>query len=109
MGLRDDFFFPHSVTIVEPGGRTSVGVKPGQTHTRRAEVKDEQQLVLDDQGHEVVSNTQVTIPLEHACPLGSEVTVWEGTPRKRTSTVLAIGTNDNRGTRLPSFVVLHLK
>ena len=105
----DDFFYPHEVDIVEPGGATSLGPAAGTKHTRRAEVKDEQQLVLADDGREVVSNTQVTVPLEHAAPLGSSVTVWKGTPRQRTSMVIGTSTNDNRDTPLDSFVILHLR
>ena len=105
----DDFFYPHEVDIVEPGGATSLGPAAGVEQTRRAEVKDEQQLVLTDDGREIVSNTQVTVPLEHAAPLGSSVTVWKGTPRQRTSMVIGTSTNDNRGTPLDSFVILHLR
>lgn len=103
------FFYPHEVDVVEPGGATSMGPAAGTKHTRRAEVKDEQQLVLADDGREIVSNTQVTVPLEHAAPLGSSVTVWKGTPRERTSMVIGTSTNDNRGTPLDCFVILHLR
>ena len=54
-----------------------------------AEVKDRQTLVRDPDGHEVVSSTQVSLPLPEQVPLGSLVTVWAGTAREREAVVLA--------------------
>lgn len=104
------FFYPHEVTL-EPhrqGGGMGGGL--GAPVARPAEVRDEQRIVLDTAGAERVSNTQVTVALEHAVAPESYATVWQGTPLERRARVIAIGPADNRDTRyLDSTVVLHLE
>lgn len=74
----------------------------------RAEVKDEQSLVRTADGQEVVSNTQVTVPVSDAVVLGALVTIWPGLPQEREAEVLQIARNDNAAP-LQSFLVLSLK
>lgn len=91
----DAFFYPHTVKVRDR--RTGGGLGPSYAPSRdlRAEVKDVQTLVRDADGAEVVSSTQVTIPLPDDVPLGSLVTVWPGTPRQREAVVLAAAANPN--------------
>lgn len=102
------FFYPHTVKVRD---RTSVGGL-GTTYAAprelQAEVKDEQRVVRNAAGQEVVSSTQVTVPLDAAVPVGSLVTVWAGTSAEREAEVLAVGRDDNTGTPLDSFLVLSL-
>ena len=102
------FFYPHRVTVrdlIEDGGRGQIWGEPREL---RAEVKDEQKLVRDAAGAEIVSSTQVSVPLNSAVPPGSLVTVWEGTSSERAATVAAVGRNDNSGSPLDSFLLLSL-
>lgn len=117
MSWPDAVFFPHQVRIRDVTG----GGGLGQTHAPppgtqvKAEVRDEQQLVRDEQqlvrdaaGQEVVSSTQVTVPVDTAVRLGALVTVWEGTAHQREAEVLAIG-RDVNPPPLHSFLTLSLK
>ena len=105
----DDFFYPHEVDIEPHRAGGGMGPGFGAAERRAAEVLDEQRVVLDTEGAERVSNTQVTVPLEHAVPPQSRVTVWPGTPRARRAAVIAVALNDNRDTMLDSFAVLSLE
>jgi hypothetical protein len=99
----DDFFYPHKVSIKNARGM-------GYTDARevRAEVKDEQRLVRNADGNEVVSSSSVTVPVSELVPVGSLVTVWPDKPREREAEVLAVGVDDNEDD-LDSFLVLYLK
>lgn len=101
------FFFPHAVTIRDYLGRSSMGDRFADPRTVAAEVRDEQVLVRDRDGREVVSSTQVTIALPDRVPLGSEVTVWPGDQSERTAVVLQVATNPN-DPPLDSYLVLSL-
>lgn len=102
------FFYPHTVKVrdYQPGGGMGGGFAASRELT--AEVKDERRLVRDRDGAEVVSSSQVTVPLGSNVPLGSLVTVWAGTPSEREATVLQVGRDDNTDTLLDSFELLYL-
>jgi hypothetical protein len=102
------FFYPHIVSVraYRAGGGMGGGFAPSRELA--AEVKDERRLIRDRDGSEVVSSSQVTVPLGSNVPLGSLVTVWAGTPAEREATVLQAGRDDNTDTLLDSFEVLYL-
>jgi len=104
----DDFFYPHKVKVRDLSAVGGMGSRYSQPRTVAAEVKDEQRLVRNVDGAEVVSSTQVTVPLSTVVPIGSLVTVWPGTSSEREAEVLAVGRDDNGDTDLDSFLVLSL-
>lgn len=107
MTWDDPFFYPHKVTVrdrVQGGGtRTSYGA----ARRLSAEVKDEQRLVRDASGAEVVSSSQVTVPLSASVAVGALVTVWPDGDGKREAQVLAVARNENDD-ELDSYLVLSL-
>lgn len=103
------FFWPHRVRIrpVLPGGGR--GPSLGELGPEIiAETDDEQRLVRGADGVEVPSSARVTVTLDTVAPLGSEVTIWPGTARERTATVIAASYEDN-GPPLGSQLVLSLQ
>lgn len=102
------FFYPHVVKVRDKTGGGGFGPTFGPSRDLAAEVKDEQTLVRDVDGAEVVSNTQVTLPLPAHVPLGSKVTVWPGTPHEREARVLASALNPN-APPLDAYLVLSLE
>ncbi len=89
------FFYPHQVLVRDLVRAGGMGSSHGAARTLAAEVKDTQTLVRDRDGREVVSSTQVTLPLPQHVPLGSLVTVWPGMPQEREARVLAASLNPN--------------
>lgn len=102
------FWYPHTVQVRDKVAAGGMGSTYGPARTLAAEVRDEQRLVRDGDGREVVSSTQVTVALPEHVPLGSLVTVWPGGPRQREAKVLAVATNENAAP-LDSFLVLSLE
>ena len=102
------FFYPHSVTVQDRRTGGGLGASFAPARTLAAEVKDVQTLVRDADGQEVVSNTQVSLPLPAHVPLGSKVTVWPGLPQEREARVLASALNPNEGP-LDAFLLLSLE
>lgn len=102
------FFWPHSVQVRDSRAGGGMGGGHGTPRSLAAEVKDTRQLIRNADGAEVVSSSQVTVPLGSNVPLGSLVTVWAGTPRERTAQVLQVGTDDNTDSLLDDFEVLYL-
>lgn len=103
------FFLPHTVHVRAFTGGAGMGGAHADTVQVAAEVKDERTLVRNDSGAEVVSSSQVTVPLETVVPIGSLVTVWQGLPAERESEVIAVAANDNTDDPdLDSFQVLYL-
>ena len=102
------FFFPHAVKIADVVAAGGMGSTAGTARDSVAEVTDEQRLVRSADGEEVVSSTQVTVPLEPPVAHGALVTVWPGTSRERTATVLVVETIYD-DPPLPSFQVLSLE
>ena len=89
------FFYPHTVRVRDLLGSGGMGATYGPSRILPAEVRDEQRLVRDKDGREVVSSSQVTVPLPEHVPLGSLVTVWPGLPQEREAEVLAVAHNPN--------------
>ena len=109
MSWDDPFFYPHTVSIRNALAAGGMGTGYGTARTVRGEVKDEQRLVRNSAGSEVVSSSSVTVPISEHVPVGSLVTVWPGTGRAREAEVLAVGANENGVDDLDSFLVLSLK
>lgn len=101
-------FYPHEVVVKDRAAGGGMGSTYAAPRTLECEVKDEQQLVRDANGAEVVSSSQVTLPLPQHVPLGSLVTVWPGTPAARETVVLAVDRHENPPP-LDAHVVLSLK
>ncbi|ERG63535.1 hypothetical protein L332_03595 [Agrococcus pavilionensis RW1] len=102
------FFYPHTVIVRDRRQVAGMGSTLGEPRTLRAEVKDEAQLVRDASGAEVVSSSQVTVPLDANVAPGAQVTLWPGTPQERTAGVLNVARNENAAP-LDSFLLLTLK
>lgn len=106
--MWEAFFYPHTVSIRSLTSAGGMGTTYGTPRNVAAEVRDEQRLVRDIDGSEVVSSTWVTVPITENVPIGSLVTVWPGTPLEREAQVLVVGTDDNTDSDLDSFLVLSL-
>lgn len=102
------FFYPHTVLVRDIGRGRGIGPSFGEARSLDAEVKDEQRIVRNRDGKEVVSNTQVTVDLDANVAPGSLVTVWDGTSAERESEVVAVSRAENRDTPLDSYLVLSL-
>lgn len=103
------FFYPHTVSIRARIGGGSLGPRYAAPQPASAEVLDEVQMVRTIDGQEVVSSTQVTVPLDTVVPVGSLVTVWPNTPNAREAEVLQVSRDDNGDDLLDSHLVLRLK
>lgn len=103
-----DFFYPHQVLVKDALPAGGIGGGYAAARTLAAEVKDQQTLVRDAGGREVVSSTQVTLPLPEHVPLGSLVTVWPGGTAQREARVLAVARNPHTGP-LDAHLILHLE
>lgn len=105
------FFYPHNVQVRDPLGGGGMGQRwqPAPGRELPAEVKDEQRLVRDRDGAEVVSSTQVTVALSADVAVDALVTVWAGTSAAREARVIAVARNDNGGTPLDSYLLLSLE
>ena len=104
-----DFFYPHEILVKDQ--HTSGGMGAGHGVQRRiaAEVKDEQRVVKDRDGLEVVSRTNVTVRIDADVRLGAMVTVWPGVAgAEREAEVLHVGRHVEHPP-LESFVVLYLE
>lgn len=102
------FWYPHTVSIRDLTGTGGMGDTYGPPRTVAAEVLDEQTLVRDADGREVVSSTRVTLPLPEHVPLGSLVTVWPGQPNERQTRVLTAAVNANEPP-LDAYLLLRLE
>ena len=89
------FWYPHQIVVRNKVSSGGMGTTYASPRTLAAEVKDEQTLVRDADGREVVSNTNVTLRLPEHVPLGSLVTVWPGEQRERQARVLSASANSN--------------
>lgn len=105
---------PHRVTIRPHEGDGAEGDLWGDARTDRpAYVEQRSRLVVDRRstsptsGQEVTSTAFVVLLIEDDTLPRSEVTVWPGTPRERTSEVIDSALFEYRGT--PSHVELYLE
>ena len=109
MSWDDPFWYPHTVSIRNARPAGGMGTGYDAARAVKAEVKDEQRLIRNADGREIVSSSSVTVPISEHVPVGSLVTVWPGGPRERQAEVLAVGTDENGLDDLDSFLVLYLK
>lgn len=107
MSWGDAFWLPHTVQVRDIK-RTGAGPQPGAPRELRAEVLDEQAIVRDASGEELVSSTRVTVALDANVAPGALVTVWAGTTAAREAVVLSVS-RDVNDPPLPSHLVLRLK
>lgn len=103
------FFYPHQISVRDLTDEGGLGSSWGSPRTLDAEVKDEQKLVRNAEGSEVVSSTQVKVPLDSDVAPGALVKVWAGTTAEREARVITVGRSDNRGTPLDSYLTLSLE
>ena len=108
MSWSSAFWWPHTVKIQPVTGGGGMGHSHGPAEETAAEVIDEQKLVRDAMGAQLVSNTAVTVPLDTDVTPGALVTVWPGGAGERTAKVLSIerAVDDPP---LPSHLVLRLE
>lgn len=99
-------FTPHEVTIRALTGSGGMGDTFAAPVTVPAFVVDEQALVRDASGAEVVSSTQAHVGFDAIAPPGSLVTVWPGVAGEREATVISSGRGAHP--RLPAFQTLSL-
>ena len=102
------FFYPHAVSVRRKQAAGGMGATYAAPEVLAAEVRDEQSIVRDRDGREVVSSSKVTLPLPVDVPLESLVTVWPGTSREREAMVLAVESNPNEDA-LDAYLVLSLE
>ena len=102
------FWYPHTVSVRDAQAGGGLGGGFGSPRTLAAEVLDKQTLVRDASGAEVVSSSQVSLPLPEHVPVGSLVTVWPGLPQEREARVLSAAINPNEPP-LDSFLLLSLE
>lgn len=102
------FWYPHTVSVRDTQAGGGLGGGFGAPRTLSAEVLDKQTLVRDASGAEVVSSSQVSLPLPEHVPVGSLVTVWPGLPQQREARVLSAAINPN-DPPLDSFLLLSLE
>ena len=104
--LIPGFLLPHTVVVEPYAGSGAYGDVYDARVTVRGYVEDTRRLVRNERGDEVVSETSVYARPEVHIPLGSRVTVWTGTSRQRTATVIARSQFDHPA--VPSHCVLAL-
>lgn len=82
---------PHTVTVRDFTQGGGMGAKPGPPRlVENVWVVDERQEILDANGAEIISNTQVSTNVDEIIPLGSLVTVWKDEPGEREAKVVKI-------------------
>ena len=86
---------PHSVTVRPYQGTGPYGEAFGTPTVHRAFVEDRRRLVVSASGEEVISETTVYTGPDAAVPVGSQVTVWAGTPNARTARVITTSHYDH--------------
>ena len=85
------FFWPHRVLVRDVVSSGGMGTKHGDLRPiDQSEVKDEQSLVRDRDGMEVVSSTNVTVPVSARVGLGALVTVWPDEDGEREARVIRV-------------------
>lgn len=73
----------------------------------RGAISDRRKYVRDRMGAERISESRIALDLpDHDVPDGSEVTIWRGTPRERTTTAIVTSVAD--WPRLPHFIEVSL-
>jgi len=83
-----DSFLPHTVLIRPLTGSGGAGPVYGSQVPAEAFIEDVREVVRDQNGAEVVSDTRVHVRPETLVPVGSKVTVWAGTTDEREAKVV---------------------
>lgn len=86
---------PHVVTVRRYEGTGPYGEVFGDPVIHQAFVEDRRRLVLAANGEEVTSETTVYTGPDAGVPVGSQVTVWPGTPHERTARVITTSRYDH--------------
>lgn len=82
---------PHSVGVEPYVGESANGaVFSGRRTVEDVYVKDQQEVVVDGTGAEVLSRASVRFNLDDLPPIGSKVTVWEGTPTEYSAVMFKV-------------------
>ncbi|MBA9003735.1 hypothetical protein [Thermomonospora cellulosilytica] len=102
------FLLRHEV-VVEP----LIGEGPfGSTYGPRTAVRcfrdDKRRLVRGTDGSEVVSETTLYMRLSETCPVGSRVTLDQGTAGERVTTVITAARRDGGGLPTPDHLEVTL-
>lgn len=79
---------PHTVIVRAYEGTGPYGEVFAAPVVHRAFVEDRRRLVVAAGGEEVVSETTVYTGPDGPVPVGSQITVWPGTPYERTARVI---------------------
>ena len=88
---------PHTVIVRPCEGTGPYGDVFGDPVSRRAFVEDRRRLVVSATGEEVTSETTVHTGPDAGVPVGSQVTVWTGTPHERTARVITTSRYEHPG------------
>lgn len=99
-------FTPHVVKVRDLLEDTGMGTTYRDARDVDAFAEDEQKVVRNRDGAEIVSTSQVHVNFDEVIPIGSLVTVWPGLPGERDAEVLAIGRHHAPG--WPAFQTLSL-
>lgn len=87
---------PHSIIVRPYLGTGPYGDVFGDpVVVRRVFVEDRRRLVRSTTGEEVISETTVRTRPQVHIPIGSQVTVWPGTPHERTARVITANRFDH--------------
>lgn len=86
---------PHTVTVRPYQGAGPYSEAFGDPITHRAFVEDRRRMVVAASGEEVISETTVYTGPDATVPVGSQVTVWPGTPPQRTARVITTSRYDH--------------
>ena len=105
--MLPDYYTQHRVLVADLVVGAGMGSTWGDAREMPAFVADERRLVVNMDGEEVVSNSQVSVDVDEGIPLGSMVTVWPGDAAERSAKVIAI--TQFRHPRLPSFQTLFIE
>lgn len=99
---------PHTVLVRPFLGVSGAGLVHGlQEPLTGVYVEDVREVVLDDQGTEVVSNTKVHMSFDDAPREKSLVTVWPGTPFEREAPVIRVARHHHPN--WPGYAVANLR
>ena len=88
---------PHSITVLRYEGSGPYGEVFGDPIVHQAFVEDRRRLVVSTSGEEVISETTVYTGPDATAPVGSQVTVWAGTPYERTARVITTSRFEHPG------------
>lgn len=89
---------PHKITVkpfLGTGARGKIYGPPVEWD--RVYVEDKRQMIVSSEGSDITSNSFVVMDPERVLPEGSEITIWAGTWKERTSIVVGTSMYDFPG------------